>query len=316
MPTSNAQIINKADFVVQDLVDAGGYLVPEQAKKFMRILILRSVLMKMVTFTPMRNPTKLIDQMNFASRVLRAGQEGVALGESERSKPDTYKVQLESKLFKGEVRLSSESLEDNIERESWRNSVMQELSKAISRDMEDAVINSDTTSLIPFYAQFDGVRAAATSNIVDVAGGTLTKDVLRDLQKILPREYLMRESMSYLTSVSAEIDYRDSTADRATPLGDRAYGATARGDKVIGYTGIPVNAIPLFPQELGGGGDQTDVIFCDPKNIHVGVQRNIRMETDKDVSAGQLIVVVTLRMDVKYAWEPAAAKAINVSQAS
>ena len=43
-----------------------------------------------------------------------------------------------------------------------------------------------------------------------------------------------------------------------------------------------------------------------------GIWRQIRFESDRDVSEGTLKIVATLRFDVKYAEEPGVAKAINV----
>jgi hypothetical protein len=71
----------------------------------------------------------------------------------------------------------------------------------------------------------------------------------------------------------------------------------------------------LFPENLGGGTDETVVLFCDPKNITFGIQRSIRLETDKDISAGEIIMVMSTRWDVKYAHEPAVVKATGVKVA-
>ena len=68
----------------------------------------------------------------------------------------------------------------------------------------------------------------------------------------------------------------------------------------------------LFPENLGVGGDQTEVLLCNPKNIHVGIWRQIRFESDRDISEGTLKIVATLRFDVKYAEESGVARAINV----
>ena len=74
----------------------------------------------------------------------------------------------------------------------------------------------------------------------------------------------------------------------------------------------PLQPIPLFPENLGVGGDQTAIVLCNPKNVHVGIWRNIRFESDRDISEGTLKIVATLRFDVKFAEEPGVAKAINV----
>lgn len=311
--TDNRHILAKADLALSDLQTDGGYMVTEQAQKFMRILILRSVVMGMATVEPMKSPSKELDKIRFAGRVLRAGSPGVALGIDGRSKPDLGKVTLEAKLFKAEVRLNSETLEDQIEQGNFKSTVMQELSKAVARDMEDVLINGDDTSTDPFYASFDGILVQASSNVVNAAGARLNKGILRDLQKALPSEFLVNKGdMRYLTSTDAEIDYRDSLADRMTAEGDRSLGAAASSEAKVGYTGIPVESVPLFPEDQGTNDDSTSVLFLDPKNIHVGIHREIRMETDKDISAGEIIIVVTLRFDVKYAHEPAVAIATNV----
>lgn len=317
--TENRSILQKADLELADLRSDGGLLVDEQSQKFMRILILRSVILGMATVEPMKSPRKEIDKLRFQNRILRAGQAGVALGPNDRSRPDLSKVTLDAQLFKAEVRLNNEVLEDSIEQGNLRNTVMQEMGKATARDMEDVVINGDTTSSNSFYAQFDGLLRQATSNVVNAGGVRLSKFVLRDLQKVLPNEFLVnKREMKYLTSVDAEIDYRDSLADRATEFGDKALGGMMGTQASVAYTGIEVVPVPLFPENLTAaagplaGGNTTDVLFLDPKNIHVGIHREIRMETDKDISSGQVLIVVTLRFDMKYAEETAVARAHNV----
>ena len=182
--------------------------------------------------------------------------------------------------------------------------------------MEDILINGDTTDADPFFAQFDGILRQATSNVVDAGSVRLNKGILRDLQRTLPTEFLVNKAdMRYLTSTDAEIDYRDTLSDRATPGGDRALGAMANSEAMVGYGGVMVTPVPLFPgdrTDVPRSPGLTDVLFLDPKNIHVGIQREIRLETDKDIAAGEVIMVVTIRFDVKYAVEQAVAKAINV----
>jgi hypothetical protein len=119
--------------------------------------------------------------------------------------------------------------------------------------------------------------------------------------------------MRYLTSIDAEIDYRDSLSNRATAEGDRALGSSATSEATVAYAGTAVESIPVMPEDLGSGSDETVVLFLDPKNITVGIQRDLRLETDKDISAGELIVVLSTRFDVKYAHEPAVVKATGVT---
>lgn len=306
---SNRTILEKADLALADLTAGGGILKPAQAQKFMRLLIKESVLMKLATMVPMASPKQQISKIKFGSRILRPGVEATALGVADRVAPDLSMVELDAKLFKAEVRLSDETLEDSIERGELRQTIMEMMAEAIARDIEEVVINGDTASADPFLATMDGVLVQAMSNVADAAGAPITKELLRDMLKTLPSEHLRdKKAMRFLTSVDADLDYRNTLAERATAVGDKFL----EGDTPVLYSGVPVQPVPLFPEDLGVGSDQTVVLLCNPKNIHVGIWRQIRVESARDISEGTLKIVATLRFDVKYAEEPGVAKAIAV----
>ena len=69
MSTRNRALLEKADIAVSDLITDGGYLQPENSRQFMRILIDEARLMKMVTFTPMKSPQRIIDETRFEGSV-------------------------------------------------------------------------------------------------------------------------------------------------------------------------------------------------------------------------------------------------------
>jgi len=306
---SNRTILEKADLALADLTAGGGILKPAQAQKFMRLLVKQSVLMKLATVVPMQSPKQQISKIKFGSRILRPGAEATALGAGDRVKPDLSQVELDAKLFKAEVRLSDETLEDSIERGELRQTIMEMMAEAISRDMEEVIVAGDTGSADPFLAVMDGVLAQATSNVVDAAGNPISKNLLRDMLKTLPSEHLRdKKAMRFLTSVDADLDYRNTLAERATAVGDKFL----EGDSPVLYSGVPVQPVPLFPENLGAGSDQTVILLCNPKNIHVGIWRQIRIESARDISEGTLKIVATLRFDVRFAEEPGTCKAINV----
>ena len=240
---SNRSILEKADLALADLTAGGGLLQPAQAQKFMRLLIKQSVLLQLATVVPMASPKQQISKIKFGARVLRPGQEGTALGAVDRVKPDLSDVELDAKLFKAEVRLSDEVLEDSIERGELRQTMMEMIADAISRDMEEVLVSGDTASADPFLATMDGVLKQATSHVVDAAAAPISKDLLRDLVKTLPSEYLRDKSaMRYLTSVDADLDYRNTLAERATAVGDKFL----EGDAPVLYSGVPVQPIHTF----------------------------------------------------------------------
>jgi hypothetical protein len=305
----NRTVLEKADLALADLTTGGGLLQPAQAQKFIRILIDESVILKQGTVVPMKSPKQLIEKIRFGGRILRAGSESAALPAADRSKPDLSQVELDAQLFKAEVRLNNEVLEDSIERGQLRQTIMQLMAEAISRDIDEVIIRGDTTSPDPFLAKLNGILKQATSNIVDAQNQSTNKGIFRDMLKSMPSAFLRnKREMRFFTSVDSEIDYRDSLAERATVVGDKFL----EQDEPVAYSGVPVVDVPLFPENLGAGNNATNILLTDPKNINIGIWRNIRVETDKLVSEGVLIIVATLRFDVKYAEETAVVKAINV----
>ncbi len=305
----NRTILEKADLALADLTTGGGLLQPAQAQKFIRILIEESVILKQGTVVPMKSPKQLIEKIRFSGRVLRAGSEGAPLPAAERSKPDLSQVELDAQLFKAEARLNNEVLEDSIERGQLRQTIMQLMAEAISRDMDAVIIRGDTTSPDTLLAKLNGILKQATSNIVDAQGQVTNKSIFRDMLKSMPSAFLRnKREMRFFTSVDSEIDYRDSLAERATGVGDKFL----EQDEPVVYSGVPIVDVPLFPEDLGPSGNATNILLTDPKNINIGIWRNIRIETDKLVSEGVLIIVATLRFDVKFAEETAVVKGINV----
>lgn len=307
--TENRTLLAKADLALSDLTASGGLLQPAQAQKFIRVLIDQSVLLPMATVVPMKAQIQLVEKIRFAGRVLHAGSEATALPVAARAKPTLGKVQLTAQLFKGEIRLDNEVLEDNIERGQLRNTIMQMMAEAISRDLDEVIIKGDTASTDPFLAKIDGVLKQATSNVVDAQLQTTNKSIFRDMLKTMPTPFLRnKKALKFFTSTDSEIDYRDSISDRTGILADKVLTE----DEHVGYSGVEVIPVPLFPENLGVGSNCTNMLLVDPKNINVGIWREIRIETDKLVSEGVLIVVATLRMDTKFAEETACVKATNV----
>ena len=307
---SNRTILEKADFALSHLVTHGGLLHPLQAKKFMRLTTVESVLLGQVTYRPMNRAREDIDQIAFGSRVLRAAQELTELPQADRVVPDISKVELDAQEFIGEVNLSDRVLEENIEQGDLRQTIMQLLGPAVGRDLEEVAIKGDTTSADPFLAQLDGLLVQAQSNVVDAAGGPVNDDLFHDMMRALPSRYRKnKRQLRFYTSSDAEANLRRFRSQRETALGDK-YLET---DTPILAAGAPVVQVPLFPEDLGPQQDQTVVLLTHPKNIVVGVRRKIRIEWERSIRKRALAIVVTLEADVKYAEEAGVVLATNVS---
>lgn len=307
---TNETLIQKADMVLADLTSNGGLLAPVHAQRFMRTLIDEAVVMNQATVVPMKAPKQVVDKIKFGSRILHAGYEARALPEADRSKPTTSYLELDAKLFKAEVRLTNEVLEDSIERNALRATIMQLMAERIALDIDEILVRGDTASTDPFLAQFNGLLKQVTSNVYDHTDATANRTLWKSMLKAMPSPYLRnKKALRFFTSTDAEIDYRDALADRATAnIGDRfvEYDAPAM------YSGVPVNGVPMFPENVGTSSHCTNAVLMDPKNMHVGIWRDIKIETDKNISEGVLLVVATMRFDMKLVEEIATVKANNI----
>jgi hypothetical protein len=304
MSTENRTLLQKAELAVADFT-SGGVLQPDQADTFIQLAIKQPVILKLCTVTPMKNFKEERDKMRFATRVLRAGQEATALPSAAWAKPALGMFTLDAQLFKAEVRLSDEVLEDQIERGVFRDTLMQELTKAIGRDMEWVCVNGNTASADPVLAKLNGIFEQTNVWSVNAGSAKLSKTILRDMYRMMPDEFAEMGNLQYFTNRQARIDYRDSLADRATPLGD---AMITMSDKTV-YADMPVHSVPEFPVD---GSNNTHGLLCDPEGIYVGILRTIKLKVDEDISAGVVIIVCTVRFDVKLAEPYAVVKAINV----
>lgn len=310
MTEGNRTILQKAEWTLADLTTDGGLLVPAQARRFIRVLIDESVIMPMATVIPMRSHTQLLERIRFENRILRAANEAQALSEADRSKPDSNKEELNVKLFKAEVRLNNEVLEDSLERQNLRQTVLDIMAERVALDMDEIIAQGDTASADPFLAKLDGIIKQASTNVVSNGSQPLSRTHLKDLLKTMPSEFLRNKRMMRIfTSVDAELDYRDTIAARETGVGDRFL----EQDVPVAYSGVPLIDVPVFPENLGAGTNETVSILTDPKNINVGIWRRVTIETDKDISAGVLIIVASVRFDVRFAVPEAVVKGTEIT---
>ena len=145
----------------------------------------------------------------------------------------------------------------------------------------------------------DEVLALAVEALEHLTGA------VEQLSTVAPEDAQAR--VTELAGALREISNR--LAERSTAAGDRLL----EDDAPVLYSGVPVQPVPLFPETLGETGDRTAVLLCNPKNIHLGIWRQIRLESARDISEGTLKIVATLRFDVRFAEEPGVAKLINLA---
>lgn len=304
--TDNVKLIQKADLAVSDLVSDGGYLKDEETDRFIRLAIKQGDLLPLVKVIPMASHTKEFAKTRITQRALRPSTSKTPLAAAaDRTAPELSKFSVTAKLYKAEVHLDDETLEDQIEGSAFKDTILSMFTEKIGVDVDDVLINGDTASGDATLATQDGVLKRITANIVDAAGGDLTKTVLQGMIKAMPQEFARFERMKFFTSRNARLDYNDSLTVRETALGDNQIV----GPGGAAYHGIPVVKVDGFPNLVG---DVTNAVLMDPQDIYLGWWRQMRFETERYASIGYTSFVVTMRWGMNIVHDEMFVKAINV----
>lgn len=303
----------KADLALADLASNGGLLTPEQNDTFVRKLIDEPTMLGMVRSVPMNNPEMKINKIGFGSRILRAAPQGQApyltdantnsrwLPAAQRVAPVTSQIDMKTTEVIAELHLPYELLEDNIEGQSFTDTILALVAQRAALDLEELLILGDTSSSDPYLALQNGVLKRIVSNIVDAQGSTVSAGLFNNLKKALPTAYRRNYgTMRFVSSMDKESDYRVQVAGRGSALGD-AMLTTANPVPVLG---VPLAGAALMPN--------SNIVFTDPKNIVFGIQRNIRIEQERDIRGRQIIMVLTARIAIQIEEELASAKVINL----
>lgn len=313
MPLSNKELAKRADMAISDLTANGGMLNPEQANKFIDMVQEQPTILNQARVVRMNAPTRKINRLGFGSRIMRAAPQGTSpfaaddgtndryLAAADRSAPTTAQIQLTTKEVMAEVHLPYELLEDNIEGQSFEDHVMRLIAERAAEDLEEWALQADTASGDAYLALNDGLLKTAVSHVVDNASAGISPDLFESGLLSMPQKYLrnLRRLKNFIP-VADTIKYRANVAKRATGYGD---SALTESGELVAY-GVPVEAAPLMPASTG--------LFTHPLNILFGIQRNIMVETDKDIRSRQIIIVLTTRVDCKWDDEDAVVKFINI----
>lgn len=295
---SNEKLIKKADIALSDLSSNGGLLNPEQTNQFIRVLMESPTIFNSARIVTMTSPQKKINKIGFGSRILKPAVSATALSASDRSKPTTSQVELNTKEVIAEINIPYDVLEDNIEGGNvmapmgasaggLMDTIIQMIAERAALDLEELALLGDTTSVDPYLALIDGFLKLANVHTVNNSSATISKSTFKAGLKAMPPKYLRnRAAMAHYVSVNNETEYRDTLANRATVLGD----ANVTGANDLYSFGSKVTGVPLMPNDKG--------LFTNPLNLIFGMQRRINLEYDKDIRSRQFIIVLTARVDV------------------
>jgi hypothetical protein len=163
----------------------------------------------------------------------------------------------------------------------------------------DACEGGDSGS--PFEA-----HGGIAEKIVDESGCCEWEFKYHIMLKTMPSIYKTQNglaNMAFLNSDLVTQDYLEALSRRGTPLGDSVFLGTTPPQ----YGRVKIMDAPLMPHNLGnptalpstdgviGAGDYTDVLLTPKDNLVIGIQRDIRIESERKASDSATYVFYSLR---------------------
>jgi HK97 family phage major capsid protein len=289
---------------------AGGLLNAEQVNKFVDYVVDQTTLIRDARVIRMRAPITQVAKIATSGRVSKPKTEGVAPGEL--SEPTFGNVQLTAVGVITPFEATYESLEDNIEGESFEDTLIRVMAKQTATDLEELAIQGDTGSADPYLALLDGWRQLAEDgHAVDQEGAAVDKPLFSKMIKALPEKYKRdwADLRFYFAPVIAQ-DYRNTLSESNTIIGERFLLENAP----LTVFGIPVVSVPMIPTNLGAS--NYSYAFLTPRrNLIWGIHRDIRIDKDRDIMRGVNQYAITTRVACEYEEDDAVAVAINIAQA-
>jgi HK97 family phage major capsid protein len=301
--------IQRADFVLSSLT-TGGLLPPEVYKQFIRVAQNATPILQAARVVGMKSFQTKIPKIAFTGRVMVAGTaEGTEVAGADRKAPATSEVALNAKKISGMVKVSYESLEDNVEEESFETTIMELIAQQFGIDLEELMLNGDTASGDTYLAMLDGWLKKITSNIVNAGNAEVSKAIFQSAIKSVPLKFRQRAQgkMKFYTSDHAAETWREIIGDRATPAGDKY---TLEGD-VPPASGRPVVAAANIPVTAGSP-DTSPMLLTDPMNLICGVYRQMRIRVIDWPKEEAVYFQISARVAAAVEQEDAAAKVTNL----
>lgn len=300
-------------FMTTDLIPGGvgtgtgGLLNIEQANAFIRMIVDQPTLLNEIRTVTMGGPQMRLNKIVMTDRLLHKPTGSITpLASTDYAAPTTSYIDLQTQELVAEVRIPYDVLEDNIEKERFEQTVMELVSQKVSLELEELLLTGDTAHHVRHDSEPESDThwsvtdmRLAQNGILKLADAytetyatppTIDELVFATSIEALPPKYQRNKSaMRIYTSHQLEFDYAKYLGQRMTGLGD--IRLTATYNDALQVYGTTIRPCALMPAGT--------TLFCDPKNLIMGIQRKIQIETDKDISARVIIIVLTLRIAIQ-----------------
>jgi HK97 family phage major capsid protein len=303
-------LIERTDFALSNL-SSGGLLATEVYNKFIQIAQNSTPVLKAARRVDMKSHTTKIPKITFASRIMKANPgSNTPLDPADRAAPTTSDVTLTSKEINGEVDIPYEVLEDNVEKENFETTLLEQIAIRFGLDLEELFLAGDTGSGDAYLAVMDGWLKKITSNVVNASTAALSAALLDAARVAVPLRFRQRgRYLNYVEDHAAET-WRQLVGQRATILGDK-YAIEGGAPP---HSGSPVMAVGQMPV-VSGSPNTSTAVFTDPSNLVFGVWREVEIRPWDYPPNRQIKFLIRARVACAVEQEDAAAKITNVKAA-
>ncbi len=269
-------------FTTSDIQAGGGLLNTDQAKQFIRMLVNQSRLMDMVTTkgVPAGHLTGEICTIDMtqpatvaAAEATEYTDETVSISTSKRSYACVKsRTQFEMTYEDTVMTVEGGRFEDTV-MSLWRERLDMDLEILAIQGDEDLYANPATPweKLIDIN---DGwltqiLAPGSGAHVIDLTGETIqyiTPTVFSKALNALPAKYLAIAQSRFRWLMTPHIlsDYEDYLMSRQDNLGA---AIVQQGGATLKPKGIPIETVPMLPENLGANEDESVVLLLDPKNL-------------------------------------------------
>lgn len=278
----------------------GGFLTIDQANTFIDHVFDSAVLWKEATKKKMNSQYAEWSEVRVGARVIRTAVEGVDNGVNAR--PTFSKISISTIKIRLDWEVTRETLEDNIEKDSFDEHLLRLMSHRLGEDLEELSIWGDTTGSVEALRGLDGWHKQALNNShvvqADTSGtnGQLSRKHFYQALRTMPQKYARNvQNQRFYVSSAAFSDYLFSQSESGIVPNEIVAGALrgpaplaqgAAGDRTPYPFGIPLVEVPMFDSHanvnnagtgVGPSDTNTFLEYTDPANRIVGMQREIQM---------------------------------------
>lgn len=267
MSTGTKQSLNK---VTTGDLGTGGTMPRQMFEEFFQEVQDEARLLDMVRTVPIGRSKTRIPKIGVGERIRQAQAENTDVAE-EGVTTDFVEIDAE----KGSVywSLTSETVEENPEREDLADTVLNLMGQQFAVDTQELSIIGDEADVNTFVNQNDGfltlaaARGMPTYSHADANGNPqpIDESVFHNAIQTIEDRYLRTDPVFFLSRTQLQ-EFNYGLLDRSSPIGD----GVLTGDADINPFGYDMVGIPSWPDDRA--------MFTDPRNLVYALRRDVEID--------------------------------------